>query len=279
VSRGRSADGTPHGGPRRVIDTLTSVTSTTVADYAAAFQRHAASLVPAGHGLIDHDGLLGFAGTRAWPDARLLVTDDKALSLLHEMLPSVSAGTIKVLDTAPVCRALLDQTHSWARESTTAMVCLDLNAVPDLPIPDGLTFHPVLRSPADGTIGIPLAHAAAAYLHAQADATATPPLDQFISYLGSLPDRARLFAAVDESGVVQATSASEATDEDARVFFISTHPSCRGRGIGTAMTAAALHDAACFGSRQASLESTHAGIGIYTRLTFEPVSAVSVYHR
>jgi ribosomal protein S18 acetylase RimI-like enzyme len=91
--------------------------------------------------------------------------------------------------------------------------------------------------------------------------------------------RARFFAAVDGSGVVRATSASEATDEDARVFFVTTHPSCRGRGIGTAMTAAALRDAVRCGSRRASLESTRAGVGIYTRLTFEPVSAVSVYHQ
>jgi ribosomal protein S18 acetylase RimI-like enzyme len=255
------------------------VTSTTVADYTDAFQRHAASLLPAGHALIDHDGLLGFAGTRAWPDARLLVTDDKSLSLLHEMLPTVFAGTIKVLETAPGCRALLDQTHSWNRESVTAMVCLDLNAVPDLPIPGRLTLHSVRRSPTDGTSGIALTHAAAANLLAHAAATTTASLNQFMTYLRSLPDRVRLFAAVDESGVVQATSASEAAGADARVFFVSTHPSCRGRGIGTAMTAAALHDAARFGSRQASLESTHAGIGIYTRLTFEPVSAVTVYHR
>ena len=260
------------------MNTLTSVTSTTVADYAAAFQRQAASLVRAGDGLIDHDGLLGFGGTRALPEARLLVTDDKALAVLREMLPSISAGTIKVLDTAPGCRALLDRTLSWARESVTAMVCLDLDAVPDLPIPDGLALHPVLRSPPDGTLGIPLADAAAAYLLAQADAAAGPPLDRFIRYLGSLPLRVRLFAAVDESGIVRATSASEATDDDARVFFVTTHPSCRGRGIGTAMTAAALRDAARSGSRRASLESTHAGVGIYTRLTFEPVSAVSVYH-
>lgn len=250
-----------------------------MADYAAAFQRHAARLLPAGNGLIDHEGLLGFAGTPARPDARLLVTDDSALSLLHEMLPSVSAGTIKILDAARGCRALLDRTHSWACESVTAMVCLDLNAVPDLPIPDGLAFHPVRRSLTDEIDGIPLTQAAAANRHAQAAETTTPPLDQFIRYLRSLPDRVRLFAAVDESGDVQATSASEATGEDARVFFVSTHPSYRGRGIGTAMTAAALHDAARLGSRQASLESSHAGIGIYTRLAFEPVSAVSVYHR
>jgi ribosomal protein S18 acetylase RimI-like enzyme len=260
------------------VNTLTNVTSTTVADYAAAFQRHAASLVRAGESLIDHDGLFGFAGIRAHPEARLLVTDDNALAVLREMLPSVSAGTIKVLETAPGCRALLDRTLCWARESVTAMVCRDLDAVPALPIPAGLSLHPVLRSPADGAVGMPLAHAAAAYLLAQADAAAAPPLDQFISYLGSLPARARLFAAVDESGVVRATSASEATNDDARVFFVTTHPSCRGRGIGTAMTAAALRDAARFGSRRASLESTHAGVGIYARLSFEPVGAVSVYH-
>ena len=45
------------------------------------------------------------------------------------------------------------------------------------------------------------------------------------------------------------------------------------------MTAAALRDAARCGSRRASLESTRAGVGIYTRLTFESVSAVSVYHQ
>lgn len=250
-----------------------------MADYAVAFQRHAARLLPVGHGLIERDGLLGFVGTPVWPDARLLVTDDRALSVLREMLPSVSAGTIKVLETARGCRVLLDRAHAWARESVTAMVCLDLNAVPVLPIPDGLGFHRVRRAPTDEANGIPLMHAAAANLRAQPAATTTPPLDQFISYIRSLPDPVRLFAAVDESGVVQATSASEATGEDARVFFVSTHPSWRGRGIGTAMTAAALHDAARFGSRQASLESSDAGIGIYTRLSFEPVSAVSVYHR
>ena len=51
------------------------------------------------------------------------------------------------------------------------------------------------------------------------------------------------------------------------------------RGIGRAMTTAALHAARGRGARQASLDASTAGVRIYTRLGFEASSAVTRFRR
>lgn len=53
------------------------------------------------------------------------------------------------------------------------------------------------------------------------------------------------------------------------VYFVSTHPDARGRGIGSALTAAALEEAAGLGHRIAVLNSSAAGHPVYRRLGFQ----------
>ncbi|MFC7621282.1 GNAT family N-acetyltransferase [Microlunatus sp. GCM10028923] len=52
------------------------------------------------------------------------------------------------------------------------------------------------------------------------------------------------------------------------VYFVSTHPDVRGRGIGSAVTAAALRDVTGLGYRTAVLNASKAGHPVYRRLGF-----------
>ncbi|MFI9005638.1 GNAT family N-acetyltransferase [Actinosynnema sp. NPDC053489] len=61
----------------------------------------------------------------------------------------------------------------------------------------------------------------------------------------------------------------------AAVHYVVTLPEWRGRGIGTAMTAAALREAA--GCRVAVLTASPSGIGVYRRLGFRECCVVSTY--
>jgi GNAT superfamily N-acetyltransferase len=149
------------------------------------------------------------------------------------------------------------------------MVCRDLRAVPALPLPAELTLRPVPG-------GVPLEAAVAAAV-AAADPAIDESPEEFAAYLRTLPPSDRLFAAVDRGGVVRATSAAGVAGTVANAFFVNTDPAWRGRGIGRAMTAAALHAARERGARQGCLDSTGAGLSIYRRLGFEAVSATTQF--
>ena len=58
----------------------------------------------------------------------------------------------------------------------------------------------------------------------------------------------------------------------ATVFFVNTDPSWRHRGIGQAMTTAALRSARHAGASQACLDASAAAVSIYLRLGFEIVA-------
>ena len=89
----------------------------------------------------------------------------------------------------------------------------------------------------------------------------------------------RLFAAVDAEGVVRATSGAGTFLDRATVLFVNTHPASRRRGIGAAMTAAALRAARSAGARQAVLDASDVAIGVYERLGFETVSRTAQFNR
>jgi GNAT superfamily N-acetyltransferase len=59
--------------------------------------------------------------------------------------------------------------------------------------------------------------------------------------------------------------------EDVVLSFVATRPEARGRGLATAVTAAALRDAAERGVRGAVLQATPAAERLYARLGFVPV--------
>jgi len=63
------------------------------------------------------------------------------------------------------------------------------------------------------------------------------------------------------------------------VFFVDTEVAWRGRGVGTAMTAAALRAAAGDGAQRAFLDSSALGLSIYRRLGFEKVSEGTLFVR
>jgi ribosomal protein S18 acetylase RimI-like enzyme len=92
-----------------------------------------------------------------------------------------------------------------------------------------------------------------------------------------LPASVRLFAGVDETGAARATSACHVFGEFAQIFFVSTEPAWRRRGIGSAMTAGALRSAASLGARRAFLHSTADGASLYTRLGFEAIGLLTRY--
>jgi len=132
----------------------------------------------------------------------------------------------------------------------------------------------------DAPDGVALEAAVAAAMLAEPAIDGLP--DAFGDYLWSLPPAIRLFAAVDGEGAVRATSGSGtfgAFGAFAAVIFVDTVPGWRGRGIGQAMTAAALRAAEDCGARQACLNATDAGLSIYRRLGFEAVTRTTRFFR
>jgi ribosomal protein S18 acetylase RimI-like enzyme len=121
---------------------------------------------------------------------------------------------------------------------------------------------------------VPLKDAVAAAI---ASDPAITDADHVVGYLSGLPRSVRLFAAVDETRAVRATSACHVFGEYAQVFFVGTEPARRRRGIGSAMTAGALRGAASLGAGQALLHSTADGASLYKRLGFEPAGLLTRY--
>jgi ribosomal protein S18 acetylase RimI-like enzyme len=238
--------------------------------YVAAFVARCKAMRPVGRPAVDEPGVLGLLPSDEHPSIRLLVTDDRAHEVLAGLLPVSRAGMVNVFAGAVRCADLLDGLAAWRPEAATALVLRDVGTVPALPLPDGLRLRPVRRSPDDGAGGVPLEDAVAAAL--RADPSIDDPPRAFAGYLRSLPATTRLFAAIDGRGVVRATSGYAVFGDAADVLFVNTDPDWRGRGIGLAMTAAALRAARDHGARSACLDATDAGLSIYRRLGFEVVT-------
>jgi GNAT superfamily N-acetyltransferase len=147
------------------------------------------------------------------------------------------------------------------------MTCRDLQTVPPSRLPSELTLRPVRRLAGVAPDGVALEDAVAAIL---ADPRIDDRPDVFAGFVRSLPAAVRLFAAVGRDGAVRATSGSGAFGTEASVLFVNTDPEWRGRGIGQAMTAAALHAARDRGATRACLDATDAGLSIYPRLGSRP---------
>lgn len=157
------------------------------------------------------------------------------------------------------------------------MVCRDLRTVPESPLPSGLTLRPVCRIAEDPPDGVSLTDAVAAAGRAMpAGEVSTAAL---VTYLRSMSEGPRLFAAVDHDGMVRGTSGSRTFFSDAYVFFVNTDPGWRRRGVGLSMTAAALRSAAESGATRASLDASGPGIPLYRRLGFTAVAQITQFSR
>jgi len=240
--------------------------------YRAAFVARCDAVRESDQSNVDEPGICGLLASPAHRQVRLLVTDDRAHDLLAAALPHAKAGMITIFAAAARCRDLVANQITWAFDEPTAMICRDLRDVPAPTLPAELTLRPVRRAPDEQAGGVSLEDAVAAVLRANRTSVGSP--ETFAAYLRSLPPSAQLLCAVDRTGVVRATSASSTYGAEATVFFVNTDPDWRGRGVGRSMTAAALRAAQESGAHRACLDASDAGLSIYARLGFQPVSQV-----
>jgi GNAT superfamily N-acetyltransferase len=242
--------------------------------YIDGFRERLLAMRQPGQEILDEPGLLALVGRDAdLQDGRALVTGDEAQGVLAARLSELLARVVFVLDEAEACQLLMSRTGRLPT-ACTAMVCDDLDAVPELPLPVGLSSRPVGHA-GDGH-RVPIQDAAVAALRSDPTMAPTADLDGFVDYLSSIPN-ARYLAAVDDAGVVRATAASATWGRTTGVYLVNTDPDWRGRGVGTAMTAAALRGAHSTGAARACLDATALGLTIYLRLGFEPVGGVTQY--
>ena len=167
-----------------------------------------------------------------------------------------------------------------ALEGSAPAMAADLADVPlDEPPPTDLEIVPVTDA---ATLEEFLAVIAADWLEyagGEPNAVQQRTLDawrrQIPARLPSEPVPLRWIGRVD--GAVAATSRIAIGAGVAGLYAISTLPAHRGRGIGRAMTIAALRAARDIGYRIAVLQSSDLGLGVYRRLGFRELFTYDVY--
>lgn len=89
------------------------------------------------------------------------------------------------------------------------------------------------------------------------------------------PHLTHVLARLDEEPVGFGTGHLDGTTLG--IYNVATVPETRGRGVGTAVTAALMDIGAARGCDHAVLHATQMGVGVYERLGFEEVCPVSVF--
>lgn len=244
--------------------------------YVAGFRDSITHWIPPGLKVLEAPGILGYFGSADQPAGRIVISDDRAV----EQLQSAGDPFVNVASVHPSarqCLAYLSRLEGYQADGGTAMVA---EALEDLPAPvlePRLTLHRATLEPREGEIS--LTQAAAAFFRFDPPTErGKPDPDAFASYLHSIP-HSSILVAIDGKGAISATAGSAVFGSFARVFFVSTHPDQRGRGIGTAITAAALQDARERGATRACLEASDSGRAIYQRLGFVDASPITLFAR
>jgi len=78
-------------------------------------------------------------------------------------------------------------------------------------------------------------------------------------------------------GVLVATASIHVAGTIAGIYDVTTRSSYRGRGIGAAMTRAAMHTARTLEIREIALQASAEGLGIYRRLGFADVGQIHTW--
>lgn len=265
-----------HSGLEPGCDAIAQYPPTVVAD---ALDTYCNAWVARGrHELVSEPTVLNAPGVRGVAVIRLLVSDDSGYDRLVEEVVGPWRSVVFVFDRAPRSSEFMRGQPGWnSSEQQMAMVLNDIDAVTGATLPDGLSVRPVDRPSFLAPDGVSVTDAATVAI--ASDLTIPDGADDVAAFLSGLPPSVRVFAAVDEEGVAHATAACHVFGEYAQVFFVNTEPAWRRRGIGQAMTVAALRAAASLGARQALLHATDFGISVYQLIGFDPVGLLTRYSR
>lgn len=214
-----------------------------------------------------------------------LVADDDGVRggvLLWDLVEPAKVTDVLTTDAAPQWVALLPPAAELApvvaeagwdcQEQRTAMALDDLTRLREAPLPPDIVISPVaVRQSSEGSS---LEEAVRlSVLYGEDPSASSRDLEIEAQLLRRLTG-IRFFAALEADGRCVATGGSRVVDGGALVAGVATLPSHRRRGIGTAITAVALRAAAEAGAREAFLDSSPEGVGIYRRLGFAEIGPV-----
>ena len=140
------------------------------------------------------------------------------------------------------------------------VMTLDLRGIdPNPALPDGLVIEPV-KTPADITD-----YAATAFAGFDLPAAAGPMF--MTEQLHARPEVTCLLGRLD--GLPVSTSMVVQTGDVSGIYWVATLPEARGRGIGEALTWAAVRAGARLGGTLAVLQASKMGRPVYARMGFD----------
>ena len=165
-------------------------------------------------------------------------------------------------------------------EGTAPAMAMDLGALPrDEPLPPGLTIEPVtdvaglrefIQVLAD-EMDVPAGQPNPAAAHHAALLEAIPPT------LADEPVPLRYLGRIDGRPI--ATSRIAIAAGVAGLYAVATLPEARRRGVGRALTLAALDAGRSIGLRIGVLQASDSGLPVYRRLGFRTIFEYEVYQR
>jgi GNAT superfamily N-acetyltransferase len=221
---------------------------------------------------VDEPDLVGAVRPGGEPAGALLVTGTGAAARLGALLARSSPDVVLVME--PALDLLPGVIEAGWRHCAahTAMLVRPLTAVPEIPVPEPYRLHRVaLEESADG-VSLEEALLVDVMYGGSAAEASVRDLPAEAERLRRLPG-IHLFAGVDPHGMCVATAGARVVGTTAMLAAVATIPAARRRGLGRALSSAALRAAAEAGATQAFLDAADAA-GLYQRLGFDELGLV-----
>lgn len=166
---------------------------------------------------------------------------------------------------APRDLAAVLQSHGLRHAYDATAMTADLTALDlDAPLPPGLSIATEMEMEPWASVFVAVFGRPAAEAAVWLDA-----------YAACGPEWTHFVAMLDEVPV--ATTSLLMAGELAGIYHVATLPHARGRGIGAAITTAALRHARAAGATTAVLQSSEMGFNVYRSIGFAPAGALSLY--
>jgi GNAT superfamily N-acetyltransferase len=226
---------------------------------------------------IDEPGLIGAVAPTGPARGGLLVVEPRGTKPLLDALRSGLPQWVGLRHRDPELLSALTQQGWQVAQELRAMSMSDLGTLRAVPMPKGISSVEVAVRPSRP--GFPLHIALEVELEHSRDDPAMPLRDLELEARLMRELSVRFFAAVTDQGSCVGTAGSRVVDASALVAGVTTIPSYRRRGLGTAMTCRALLSAREEGAVNGFLDATPAGASIYRRLGFEDLGPVVYFER